>query len=72
MQIQTELDPLVECYLRLPGAVHVAGVLALHDPLPVVQLRLAASLMALATMNSASSGLSRCSFSAMSVKVIFL
>ena len=38
MQIQTELDPLVESNLRLPGAVHIAGVLALHDPLPVVQL----------------------------------
>ena len=40
MQIKTELDSLVEGYLGLPGAVHIAGVLALHNPLPMVKLSL--------------------------------
>ena len=40
VEIQTPLNPLVEGLLRLPGAVHVAGVLGLHDAVLVVQLRL--------------------------------
>ena len=40
VEIQTPLNPLVEGLLRLPGAVHVAGVLGLHDAVLVIQLRL--------------------------------
>ena len=40
VEVEAELDPLVEGDLRLPGAVHVARVPALHRAGLVVQHRL--------------------------------
>ena len=40
VKVQAEFYSLVESYLRLPGAVDVTGVPALHDALPMVQLSL--------------------------------
>ena len=40
MQVEAELNALVEGDLRLPGAVHVAGVAALHGARLLVHYRL--------------------------------